>query len=136
MSVSADSVVERSANLEVVIRLGWRMATVYHDPPPNQPEKTPDEKLPKHLPGESELGPYEQGQTVVAEIQHDVNVLKQAFSFTLPSDSDLASIVSPDGDRDSTMRSLLTIHGELRRELATQDAHLATGLDLGRMLAD
>lgn len=135
MSVSANSVVEGSANLEVLIRLGWRMATVYHDPPPNQPE-TPDEKLPKHLQGESELGPYEQGQTVVAEIQHDVNILKQAFSFTLPSDSDLASIVSPDGDGDSTMRTLLTIHRELRRELATQDAHLVTGLDLGRMLAD
>jgi hypothetical protein len=113
------------------------MAEVYHKPPPNQPEEEkPGEPLPAHLPGESELGPYEQGQTVVAEIQHDVNTLKQAFGFTLPSDADVQGIVDPSGDGDSTKRTLLTVHRELRRELATEDAHLATGLDLGRMLAD
>jgi hypothetical protein len=131
------SEVQITSNIETVIRLGWRMAKAYHAPPPNQLEKEKTgEPLPEHLPGESELSSYEQGQTLVAEIQHDVTILKLAYAFILPSDADLAGIVTPDGDGDSTKQALLTIHRELRRELATQDSHLATGLDLGRMLAD
>ena len=113
------------------------MAEMYHAPPPNtETENVSEEKLPIHLPSASEMTKYEQGQTDAAQVQHDVTTLKQVLGLDLPSDADLEGLVDPDGDSDTTKRKLLTIHRELRRELATVDRHLPTGLDIGRMLAD
>jgi len=135
--VSADSDVPLNANVETAIRLGWRMATVYHQPPSTLPdEEKPDGPLPPHLPGENELGDYERTKTLCAEIQHDVKFLEKELSFTLPSDADLTGFVESGVGGDTAKRTLLKVHRELRRELATLDSHLARGLDLGRMLAD
>jgi hypothetical protein len=124
-------------NVEIAIRLGWRLADAYHDPRPTKaPEVTPDEPLPDRLPGESRLGEYELGKTLIAEIQHDIAVLEKALAFTLECDSELAGLIKEGVDAESTRTSLLTVHRELRRALAIEDVHVATGLDLGRMLAD
>lgn len=135
--MSGDSPTQVDANVEIAIRLGWRLAEAYHEPPPtNHPEVKPDEPLPDRLPGESKLGEYELGKTLIAEILHDVAALEKTLAFTLKSDSALADLIKDGIDADSTRRTLLTVHRELRRALATEDVHVATGLDLGRMLAD
>lgn len=135
--MSGDSPSQANPNVEIAIRLGWRLAEAYHEPPPvNPPEAKPGEPLPDRLPGESKLGEYELGKTLIAEIQHDVTALEKTFGFTLESDPELAGLIKEGVDADSTKTSLLTVHRELRRALATEDVHVATGLDLGRMLAD
>ena len=135
--MSGDSPSQADPNVEIAIRLGWRLAEAYHEPPPtNLPEVKPDEPLPDRLPGESRLGEYELGKTLIAEIQHDIAVLETALAFTLECDPELAGLIKEGVNADSTRTSLLTVHHELRRALATEDAHVATGLDLGRMLAD
>jgi hypothetical protein len=137
MSMSGDSPSQVNANVEIAIRLGWHLAEAYHEPPPaNPPEVKPDQPLPDRLPGESKLGDYELGKTLIAEIQHDVAALKTAFTFTLESDSELTGLIEQGVEGDSTKRTLLTVHRELRRAPATEDVHVAIGLDLGRMLAD
>jgi hypothetical protein len=135
--MSGDSASQVNANVETAIRLGWRLAEAYHDPPPvNPPEAKPGEPLPDRLPGESKLVEYELGKTLIAEIQHGVAVLEATFSFTLESESELGGLIEHGVEADSTRTTLLTVHRELRRALATEDVHVATGLDLGRMLAD
>jgi hypothetical protein len=76
------------------------------------------------------------GKTLIAEIQHDVEALETAFTFTLESDSELKGLIEQGVEGDRTKCTLLTVHRELRRSLATEDVHVATALDLGRMLAD
>lgn len=135
--MSGDSPSQADPNVEIAIRLGWRLAEAYHEPPPtNPPEVKPDEPLPERLPGESRLGEYELGKTLIAEIQHDVAALEKTLGFTLQSDSELANLIKEGVNADSTRTTLLTVHRELRRALATEDVHVATGFDLGRMLAD
>lgn len=135
--MSEDSASQADPNVEIAIRLGWRLAEAYHKPPPTDPpEAKPDEPLPDRLPGESKLGDYELGKTLIAEIQHDVAALEKTLNFTLQSDSDLAGLIKEGVTPDSTRNTLLTVHRELRRAVATEDGHVATSLDLGRMLAD
>lgn len=135
--MSTDWTSQADPNVEIAIRLGWRLAEAYHEPPPiNPPGVKPDEPLPDRLPGESKLGKYELGKTLIAAIQHDVAALEKTFSFTLGSQSELAGLIRPGVEADSTRAGLLTVHRELRRAVATEDVHVATGLDLGRMLAD
>ncbi len=137
LSMSGDSPTQADHNVEIAIRLGWRLAEAYHEPPPtNPPEVKAGEPLPDRLPGESRLGEYEMAKTLIGEIQHDVGVLERAFAITLECDSQLAGLIKEGVNADSTRTSLLTVHRELRRALATEDVRVATGLDLGRMLAD
>lgn len=113
------------------------MAQAYHKPPPSEsPEVKQGEELPDRLPGESKLGLYEIGKTLIAEIQHDVTALEESFNFTLATNHILAELIEPGVDGNATKSALITIHRELRRALATKDAAVCTGFDLGRMLAD
>ncbi len=109
---------------------------MYHDPPPNGESESRPATLPRHLPGASELSPYQQGQTLLAEIRRDITVIRRTYSLETPSDDDLDQLVRPEGDACSTKTALLALHVVLRRELAAQNSRLATAFDLGRMLAD
>ena len=63
--MSTDSTSQADPNVEIAVRLGWRLAQAYHEPPPpNPPEVNPAEPLPDRLPGESKLGKYELGKTL------------------------------------------------------------------------
>ena len=48
----------------------------------------------------------------------------------------MGELIKPGVEVGSTRATLLAVHRELRRALAAEDVHVATGLDLGRMLAD
>lgn len=77
MSMSSDSATQIGSCVETAIRLGWRMAQVYHNPPHFEPyEDKLGEQLPPNLPGLKELGDYERGKTLIAEIQHSIHILQ------------------------------------------------------------
>ena len=118
------------------IRLGWQLALAFHDPPPNEPsDESSSAGLPEHLPGASELSLYEQGQTLLAQVRCDIEGLRNALGLVHPSDDELSRLVTPEGD-DGTRRSLLGTFISLRQGIVSHSAHLATALDLGRVLAD
>jgi len=138
MATSKAPAAQMSDLVETVIRLGWRMAQVYHKPPPTESDEgMQHEPLPSdHLPGLRRLGDYEKGKTLIAEIQNNVKILEDALSFKLPSKEILEGIIAEGVDPEETKKNLLVIHRDLHRELAAQDPRFAKGFDLGRMLAD
>jgi hypothetical protein len=139
MSTSDNSDAKVVGLVESAIRLGWRMAQVYHRPPPSEPEReVQNESLPPadHLPGLRELGDYERGKTLIAEIQHTVEILEDVLAFNLLSKEILLELAGRSVEPVETRRKLLVIHRELHRELAAQDPRFAKAFDLGRMLAD
>lgn len=119
------------------IRLGWRLALAFHNPPPNKrPEEASFSGLPSHLPGASELSAYEQGQTLIAQSRCDIEELRNALGLQSPSDNEVSGVVTPEGDDNTTRQGLLDTFVSLRQGIASHDAHLSTALNLGRMLAD
>ena len=133
-----ESVARPDAQLvSTAIRLGWRLAQAFHEPPPSKPsEQSSSPDLPEHLPGASELSHYEQGQTLIAQLHCDVARLRTALGLRSPSDDEVSRLVTPEGDDRTTREALLDAFISLRQGIASHDAHLATALDLGRVLAD
>ncbi len=117
-------------------RLGWRLASAFHGPPPNKPSEESSSDLPKHLPGASELSEYERGQTLLAQVRCDIEEVRKALGLEHPSDDEESRLVTPEGDDGTRRQALLDAFISLRQGMASHDAHLATALDLGRMLAD
>ena len=136
MTEGIDPAKQVSNCVEIAIRLGWRMAQVYHKPPRTDfHADEPDRDPPDHLPGERELGSYERGRTLLAENQHGIASLEKAIEFKLSSKKELTHILKEQSDVEKR-KSLLAVHRELHRKLAEYDPRFARGFDLGRMLAD
>jgi tetratricopeptide (TPR) repeat protein len=114
-------------------RLGWRLARVYREPPLTRQHSEEDPNPPAHLPGVSELSPYERGRLLIAQIDCDTSeFLKGGNSIG----AELARVGKGGAELSGARNMILAHYTDLLVSLTGIDVHLGTALGLGRMLRD
>jgi hypothetical protein len=126
--------------------LGWRLAELYDSKelpgPPGQPGSG---RLPGHLPGIGEMSAYERACALTAHVGADLAVLSRALGASTAAAEGAAKLAVREvqdilaevgHQRDEVRGAVLELYLQIREQLAGSDVVAATGLGLGRMLAD